>query len=129
MLDKSHNCAQSFCASLRVHPRVHSTSWVQLGSKCCQIRSKTLYHDAEQSQTDQQDRFFATALGAGGPLFKSARTDHLPLFSETNGARCGFREPGAAAPSAATTSYNSLSRYVDFSASRLKSPFRSRPGP
>src|SRR5712692_2883075 len=42
-------------------------TWVQLGSNSCQIRSKTVYHDAEQSQTDQQDRFFATALVAGGP--------------------------------------------------------------
>jgi hypothetical protein len=34
-----------------------------------------VYHDAEQSQTDQQDRFSATALGAGGLEFKSPRPD------------------------------------------------------
>ena len=57
-------------------------TWVQLGSNYCQIRSKTVYHDAEQSQTDQQDRFFATALGAGGPRFESGRPDqiYLPYF-------------------------------------------------
>jgi len=55
-------------------------SWVQLGSKCCQIRSKTVDHDAEQSRTDLQDRFFATALGAGGLEFKSPRPDHFVVF-------------------------------------------------
>src|SRR5579859_32829 len=50
-------------------------TWVQLRSKCRQIRSKTEYHDAEQSQTDQQDRFSATALGTGGPRFESGRPD------------------------------------------------------
>ena len=43
-----------------------------------------MYHDAEQSQTDQQDRFFATALGAGGPRFKSARPDHSPQRELSN---------------------------------------------
>src|SRR5437667_8438589 len=72
---ESGSCAQIICATLGVHPRDSDPSWVQLGSKYCQIRSKTVYHDAEQSQTDQQDRFFETALGAGGPEFKSRRPD------------------------------------------------------
>ena len=36
-----------------------------------------MHHDAEQNQTDQQDRFFATALGAGGLEFESPRPDQL----------------------------------------------------
>jgi hypothetical protein len=41
-----------------------------------------VHHDVEQSQTDQQDRFFATALGAGGLEFKSPRPDPIFFFSK-----------------------------------------------
>jgi len=44
-------------------------TWVQLGSNCCQIRSKTGYYDTEQSQANQSDRFYFSSLQAGGRRF------------------------------------------------------------
>src|SRR5580704_17988689 len=70
---KSCKVCPIFCLTTGVHP----TTWDQLRSKYCRIRSKTVYHDVEQSETDQQDRFFATALGAGGLEFESPRPDQI----------------------------------------------------
>jgi hypothetical protein len=61
----SVKCAQRFCLTIRVHPK----TWVQLGSKCCQIRYKTGYYDTEQSQANQSDRFLFSSLQAGGRGF------------------------------------------------------------
>jgi hypothetical protein len=52
-------------------------TWVQLGSNCCQIRSKTGYYDTEQSQANQSDRFYFSSLQAGGRRFDPGHVHQL----------------------------------------------------
>jgi hypothetical protein len=71
------------CLTIGVHPKTR----VQLGSNYCQIGSKIVYHNAERNHTGQQDRFFPTALGAGGLELKSERIRAVVTLSSALTAR------------------------------------------
>jgi hypothetical protein len=51
---------------------------VQLGSGSCQIRCKIGYHDTEQSQANQSDRFSFSSLQAGGHRFDPGHVHQNP---------------------------------------------------